>query len=238
VKRIFRSPLPIWPDGLSSPAHFFIFPRRPSRNPAIVAHFGPSQPTEGNRLPPFIRAAAAAHPAAPPRHAPPMATRSCLGEAEPNHQVAPFLSPIKVTSPRLLFSCFNSKTVEVILHLQPLPLILPVPLAHRPPTYKRTPTPRPHFPALVFPTSSTVSALSAVHAGCRHHVLLPTAAGLRRRLSAPSEPAGRIPGPPSMFPLIASEVSPTGATSSTRSSELVWQHSRESTMDHSRPLVH
>jgi hypothetical protein len=98
--------------------------------------------------------------------------------------------------------------------------------------------PRPHFPALVFPTSSTVSTPSAVHAGCHRCVLLPTAVSLRRRLSAPSAPAGRIPGSPSMFPLIADEVSPTGATSSTRSGELVWQHSRESTMDHRRPLVH
>jgi hypothetical protein len=202
-----------------------------------VAHFGPSEPTEGNRLPLFIRAATAARPAASPCHTPPMATRSCLGEAEPNHQVAPFLSPIKVTSPRLLFSHFNSKTIKVILHHQPLPLILPTPSAHRSPTYKSTPTPRPHPPALVFPTSSTVSAPSAAHAGCHHSVLLPTAAGLRRSLSTPSEPAGRIPGSPSMFPLIAGEVSPTGATSSTRSGELVWQHSRESTMDHRRPLV-
>jgi hypothetical protein len=224
--------------ALAAQLIFFIFLRQPSCSSARVAHFGPRQPTEGNRLPPFIRAAAAARPAVLPRHTPLMATRSCLGEAEPNHQVAPLLSPIKATSPCVLFSHFNSKTVEVILHHQPPPLILPAPSAHRSPTYKRTPTPQPHFPTPVFPTSSTVSAPSVAHAGCRHRVLLPTAAGLRRRLSAPCEPAGRIPGPPSMFPLIAGEVSPTEATSSTHSGELMWQCSHESTLDHSQPLVH
>jgi hypothetical protein len=102
--------------ALASQLIFFIFPRRPSHSPARVAHFGPSQPTEGNHLPPFIKATAATRPVEPPCHTPPMATRSCLGEAEPNHQVAPFLPPIKVTSPRLLFSRFNSKTIKVILH--------------------------------------------------------------------------------------------------------------------------
>jgi hypothetical protein len=48
VKRIFRSPLPIRPDGLSSPAHFFIFLRWPSRSPTSVAHFGPSRPITGS----------------------------------------------------------------------------------------------------------------------------------------------------------------------------------------------